>query len=70
MAQFLNQWLTVVCSFLEMDVDGETAKPSSMSKKRKSTKITKRRHRKASNAISFPRYDRNARKEKAPRKGK
>jgi hypothetical protein len=53
-----------------MDVDGVITKPSSASKKRKSAKITKRRHRKASNAISFPKYDKNARKEKAPRKGK
>jgi hypothetical protein len=53
-----------------MDVDGVIAKASSDSKKKRSGKITKRRHRKASNAISFPKFDRNARKEKAPRKGK
>ncbi|KAF2421260.1 hypothetical protein EJ08DRAFT_653501 [Tothia fuscella] len=58
-----------------MDVDGaaqnESApKRSSTSRREKAGKVQKRRHRKASNEISFPKYDRNARKGKLGRKGK
>jgi hypothetical protein len=51
--------------------DGSATKSSSASRRAKAGKVQKRRHRKASNEISFPKYDRNALKgRKMGRKGK